>query len=141
MMNKVLEKFESFCAKSGIKKTSQRLLVFEYLYENKMHPSVEDVLEAVRQKSPMISTDSVYRILNDFSKAGFIKKLDNSNLIRYDSNVEPHAHIICRNCGQVTDVSNIKLEDFKELSLYEDISITINAICKKCLPSLEKAKA
>lgn len=89
--------FRNICRKTGWKCTSQRLAVYGFLRGNHTHPDVDTVWGAVRNSLPTITRESVYRILNEFSEAGVIGRLDHIDNARYDSRVDAHGHLICEN--------------------------------------------
>ncbi|MBQ1351775.1 MAG: transcriptional repressor [Oscillospiraceae bacterium] len=69
------------------------------------HLSAEQVYHLVREQYPQISLGTVYRNLSQFKSAGKIKSvgvIDGQE--RFDANVAPHAHFVCRKCGLVLDL-------------------------------------
>ena len=97
--------FMNICRESGWKCTAQRLAVYEFLQGNLTHPDVDTVWSTVRQTLPTITRESVYRILNEFSEKGMIRRLDQIENARYDSRTDAHGHFICQRCGKISDFS------------------------------------
>ncbi len=132
MNNNSLVAFEEFCQKNNMKKTNQRYVVFEAVFHNPTHPTVDDIISAVREKIPMITTESVYRILGDFHKANLISKMPLSSLIRYDCNTDKHSHFVCSKCNKVVDIYDLEVKLPEDIANCKNISFTINALCKEC---------
>jgi len=69
------------------------------------HPTAAEVYEVVREKRPRIGIASVYRILHNLVKQGYVKELRHTDEIcRYDAHIERHDHAICTVCGALLDV-------------------------------------
>ena len=95
---------EAFRAR-GLKVTPQRQAIFRALHENREHPSAESVYEQVAVEMPTISLRTVYQTLGDLAEMGEILQLDlGTGAARFDSNIDPHHHMVCGRCGMVRDV-------------------------------------
>jgi len=91
--------------KLGLKLTPQRLAILEYLDGNKMHPSAEDIYNAVKKKFPTMSFATVYNTLETLRKRGLVRELSiDGERKRYDPDIEPHHHILCIKCRKIVDV-------------------------------------
>ena len=89
----------------GFKRTPQRLAILDYLDGNTLHPSAEEVYLAVTKKYCSLSFATVYNTLNALAQAGAVRELTlDPERKRYDSNTEPHHHLICVTCKKVVDV-------------------------------------
>jgi Fe2+ or Zn2+ uptake regulation protein len=85
--------------------TAQRTIILETLRKAKSHPSVDWLYDEVRKVLPHISLGTVYRNLNILREEGLIQELIiTGNKTYYEGNIEPHAHFICQQCGQILDV-------------------------------------
>jgi Fe2+ or Zn2+ uptake regulation protein len=95
---------EAFRAR-GLKVTPQRQAIFAALAGNTSHPTAESVYAAVSAHMPTISLRTVYQTLNDLAE---MRELNHVHLgtgsSRFDPNLVPHHHLVCNECGQVTDV-------------------------------------
>jgi Fe2+ or Zn2+ uptake regulation protein len=90
----------------GRKVTPQREAVFRALDGNGHHPTAESVHAAVVAQLPMVSLRTVYQVLNDLAELGEIQAIDlGTGAARFDPNVAPHHHLVCIECGGVTDVA------------------------------------
>jgi Fur family peroxide stress response transcriptional regulator len=87
---------------SGLRATPQRLaIVREVLGRN--HPTAAEVYEAVRGEFPTMGLGTVYATLNTMTRRGLLNPLQVAEAVRFDSNVSPHANLICESCGTIMD--------------------------------------
>ena len=132
------EKYPEFlgiCREAGWKCTSQRLAVYEFLRNNLTHPDVDTVWDAVRIALPAITRESVYRILNEFSERGIIRRLDHIDSARYDSRTEPHGHFICEKCGKISDFNwpdGTRIPSDLLQKKVVHVEIRLVGICEQC---------
>ena len=100
-----LAHFPERCRAAGLKMTHQRQAVYSMLARTESHPTPEDVFEAVRGEVPLLSLATVYKILDQFQRVGFVRKVSTEGqAARYDAKVEPHHHLVCTSCGAIQDV-------------------------------------
>lgn len=95
-----------------IKFSRQREAIKELLAESS-HPTADEIYIKVREQFPNVSLGTVYRNLNLLSECGEIQKLTfPEGPDRFDCNVMPHYHFVCRSCGRVFDlhVRGVKLD-------------------------------
>jgi len=122
-----------------IKYTNQRIEILNFLKGNLNHPNVEEVYEGVRKKLTRISKATVYQNLKILAEKGLIKEVNIKGVARFEPNLSPHHHIICRNCGKIIDFESKELTDFslKLAKSLKDFSIdrtdtSFYGLCKKC---------
>jgi len=132
-----------------IKVTPNRFKVALELFNSKDHPTIDDIYQKlVKNNDNRISFTSVYNIVKLFEKAGLVKEIAIDSKIRYDSDVAPHAHFICKECGQIQDIKLDKLNSFDEIELFnfkttqveglkdnkvDSFEINFYGICEECL--------
>ncbi len=89
----------------GLKATPQRHAVFAALHNDGTHPTAETVWERVREQMPLVSLRTVYQALGDLIALGELGAVSvNNGAVRFDPNVSPHAHFVCRACERIFDV-------------------------------------
>ena len=94
---------EMLCEK-GIRPTTQRLAVYDYLYRHRIHPSADMVYEALVKKYPTFSKTTVYNSLHALVEAGVVLELAMDTGERhYDADTTLHGHFHCRYCGGIAD--------------------------------------
>ncbi len=114
-MNLVLEKYKD----SGFKMTPQRLAILEYLEGNTEHPSAEEIYRSVIRKFPTMSFATVYNTLEMLVSRGRVMELSiDAGKKRFDPDMVPHHHLICRRCRCIEDV-------------FEDFSIDVSSGTKR----------
>lgn len=97
--------------RNGIKATPQRIAVYKFLIENRIHPDVETVYNNVVKENPSFSKTTVYNCMQVLAECGLIipVKIDNEK-IRYDADTGFHGHFKCECCGKIYD---FKCDDTK----------------------------
>jgi len=125
--------------RSGIKLTYQRLAIFREVAKSGDHPDVETIFLGVRQKVPTVSLDTVYRTLWLLMDLGLLTTLGPPRgRARFDANLSPHHHFICRKCGMTRDFLSHNLDRLKipnavkSLGKVESTQIEVRGICHRC---------
>ncbi len=131
--------FENLCRDRGIRVTSQRLAVYRTLAADTTHPTADSIYAKLRPKMSWLSLATVYRILESLEHEGFIKRVSTTNgVARFDANLTPHEHLVCRRCGRMTDFHD---ESFSTIApsgrwstgfVVEEIEIRIIGTCEEC---------
>lgn len=119
--------------------TNQRVEILNFLQGNLRHPTVEDVYEGVKKKLTRISKATVYQNLKFLANKGLIQEVNIKGVSRFEPNITPHHHIICKNCGSIVDFESKDLTDFslevikkkKEFKI-ESTNTNFFGICNKC---------
>jgi len=83
--------------------TRQRQLVFESVLAQN-HASADQIYISVREKDDKISRGTVYRNLKLLVESGEIKQVEMPDVDRYDWRLDQHYHIVCTECGKISDV-------------------------------------
>lgn len=139
--NRTLEAaFSSFCKKAGFRKTIQRRIVYGLFYGGSKHLSVEDIMAIISKKNPGLREESVYRILGDFEREGYIRKVDVPGVKKYEYASERHGHFLCSKCGKIMDVDVSFIPIPEVLAGASDVSVTFNGICPSCAQKNCKAQ-
>ena len=131
--------FEQVCRDANLKLTHQRQEIFRELASATDHPSTEVLYIRLRKTLPTISLDTIYRTLATFEEHGLISRVQTvESHTRYEAEMEPHHHAICRKCGKITDfrwTSFDKIQLPHEISGWgriEDKRMTLRGICEEC---------
>ncbi len=90
---------------ADLRVTRPRLAVLEAVHAHP-HADTETIFSAVRSGLPDVSRQAVYDVLNAFTAAGLVRRIQPSGLVaRYESRVgDNHHHVVCRTCGVIADV-------------------------------------
>ena len=122
----------------GIKPTYQRLKILEYFTQTKKHPTVEMIYNNMKRVIPTISKTTVYNTMNSFVEKGILNALSVTGTeLRYDANISPHHHFLCKKCGKLYDIQT-KATDFYDKKVIDgnkidEVHVYFKGICKKCL--------
>ncbi|MFH1448666.1 MAG: transcriptional repressor [Candidatus Micrarchaeota archaeon] len=120
------------------RETIQMIKIREYLKGVRIHPSAENVYEAVKKEIPSITLATVYRNLNKLSRNGDVLKLEVNGEYRFDGDVGMHQHCVCKSCGKIIDISNERISKnaMKNFNYEEftatSVSIMFRGLCDKC---------
>ncbi len=128
---------QNYLKEHGVKPSYQRIKVFEYLYREMSHPTVDEIYTSLVESIPTLSKTTVYNTLKLFVDKNITSTLTiEDNEVRYDAMVEEHAHFKCESCGNIYDVDvDYSGLSFKKMDGFEvdATSIHLKGKCKKCL--------
>ncbi len=89
----------------GHRLTPQRLAICRHLAASRAHPSPGQVYEQVRREQPAISLATVYNTLEVLRDLGEIIEIPSGTEgVRYETDLSPHANLICVGCGRIVDL-------------------------------------
>ena len=94
------------------KQFRKRNAILSCLRSTHLHPSAETLHEMLQPEHPDISLATVYRNLALFKQQGLIQSLGTvGGIERFDGNVEPHVHFVCKECQAVIDLPQIAVPE------------------------------
>ena len=105
--------FAQFIQDRGLKTTKQRNTIIAVFFAMRGHISVEELLVEVKRANPKIGYATVYRTLHLLVDSGLVQERRfGDGLARYEGHtgVEHHDHMICLECGQISEFFNPGLE-------------------------------
>lgn len=126
----------------GIRPSMQRLAIMDYLINHPIHPTIDDVYQALSNKVPTLSRTTVYNTLRMLSENQAAQMITiNEHRVCYDGNVESHVHFYCKKCGKIIDLFGEqapKLEGEKtvEGNIIQEEQLYYKGICAKCAKKL-----
>ncbi|MFY9557910.1 MAG: Fur family transcriptional regulator [Blastocatellia bacterium] len=132
--------FEKVCRSRGIRVTAQRLAVYRVLAEDLAHPTAESVYRRLGKQLPGLSQATIYRTLQFLEGENLIRRVSSPGSIgRFDANVDPHQHLVCRVCGSLEDVSVPELHSAAIPRVagftVEELDIRLVGRCEACTRS------
>lgn len=90
---------------AGIKPSDHRVAIGESVFNSAAHPTADMVLDAVRQRFPLVSRATIYNTLNLFVEKGLLRELSLSpGRVVFDPNLAPHHHFIDLETGEISDI-------------------------------------
>jgi Fur family peroxide stress response transcriptional regulator len=137
--------FEKLCRSRGIRVTPQRLAVYRALAEDLAHPTAESVYFRVHQQLPGLSQATIYRTLQFLEAENLIRRVSSPGAIgRFDANIDPHQHLLCRVCGSLKDISVPSLHSaaIPKVSGFtvEELDIRLVGLCETCSSSQSRSQ-
>jgi Fur family peroxide stress response transcriptional regulator len=83
--------------------TPQRLAIAEAVLEAH-HPTAADLYAALQPRFPSMGLATVYTTLNTMAAHNLVRILPFQDAARYDTNMTPHANLVCTQCGRIDDL-------------------------------------
>lgn len=128
-----------------LKRSKQRDAIVAFLKTRKDHPTADTVYQEIRHTIPNISLGTVYRNLSLLSERGEILRLAcDGKVDRFDADIHPHYHFICKTCGCVQDVNFPYSEQIDQLadSEFDGIitrhSLLFEGYCSNCIQTADE---
>lgn len=118
--------------------TPQRAAVLECLVRSRTHLTADQIRAALNQRAPRASRATVYNALNALCEAGLVQMVYLEDAVaRYDANIEPHHHFVCRVCGRIEDVERKAVNSLTRYDLnpgyeVEDYEVVLRGVCAPC---------
>lgn len=120
---------------AGIRVTTPRLLVYQYLLDNKIHPTCDQIYNSVHKDNPGISLASVYNVTEKLVEERLVMKITSPNGEgHYDSITDYHGHFFCNKCGEIYDfpARYDKLPPNLSGSHITSVSYVVEGHCPSC---------
>jgi Fur family transcriptional regulator, peroxide stress response regulator len=126
---------------AGLRATPQRLAIVRQVLRRN-HPTAGEIFEAVRREFPTMGLGTVYATLNTMSERGLLNVLPVADALRFDANVQPHANLICNQCGSIVDFDECDdvLEQLRERTsagagfAFAAERLDLYGLCAQCAP-------
>lgn len=136
-----IENVGDYLKENGIKPSIQRIKIFQYLLDNHIHPTVDDIYQSLSSEIPTLSKTTVYNTLNIFVENNIAKEvIIEENEVRYDVIGDTHGHFKCKECGEITDfdidLTKLELEELGNVEI-EETHFYLKGICSKCLKKIK----
>jgi Fur family transcriptional regulator, ferric uptake regulator len=135
------KKISDILEKNGLKKTTQRSMVYDMLMSSAKPLTAEDIYLELRQKDALISVSTVYRILGIFVSKGIVARSgfmrDNKSMYQLGC-VDNRHRLICLGCKKILPFERCLLEECKEsLEKQTDFKISEHRLevfgyCREC---------
>ena len=122
----------------GLRVTPQRFAVLRNLLARTDHPTAEGILSDLNQQAPASSQATVYASLRALCDVGLVREVHlQGGVCRYDANVTPHHHFLCRSCGRIEDIPWHQLEQVRTDRIsaglqVDSVEVTLRGTCEQC---------
>ena len=122
------------------KRSRQREKILSILRDTDTHPTASWVYDELKKEFHNLSMGTVYRNLNILVDQNLVKRIESgSSFDRFDANVNPHYHFVCRECDSVYDVPIETIDNIDQKveeatgNVVEEHRIYFFGRCKQCL--------
>ena len=125
--------------KHKYKRSRQREQILSTLRNTDTHPTASWIYDELKKEFNNLSMGTVYRNINILIDQNLVTKIESgSSFDRFDANVEPHYHFICRECGSVYDIDQPVMNELDQKvnasteHEVEEHRINFYGRCKSC---------
>ena len=104
--NERVDQFKDYLDTQGLRLTQERFIILNQVFKPDTHFRPDDLLVWMRQAGHKTSKATIYRTLPLLIKSGILTEvIDADNQIQYEyiGNIKEHAHLICIQCGKITE--------------------------------------
>lgn len=130
-----LEAIRDYLVQHGLRVSLYRLKIFEYLINERTHPTAEEIYRWLKKELPAISPGTVYNTMRLFLEKKIVQLVNvERNEARYDATLSWHGHLKCLGCGRVFDLhlENLKLSGLEGFEIFEK-HLDLKGLCPECL--------
>ncbi len=142
------KKIISELAKNGLRNSSKRNFIITAFVASRKHLNADELYAIVKKIDAGIGFVTVYRTLKLLVHYGFAREVDfKDGFTRYEINDEPavqHDHLICIQCGSVTEFKDPAIERLKDKASRDTRfkpvfhRLEIFGICRQCRNTKKK---
>lgn len=124
---------------SDIRRTPARASIVEFLSKSNFPVDVSQILGFLREKSLNTNKVTIYRVMDFLLEKGFVDKVEfGEGKFRYEIKKGDHHHLICTDCGKVSDIEDKYMKDL-EKEIHKNTNFKVKnhsmeffGICKNC---------
>ncbi len=124
----------------GYRITPQREMIIEAIAHGGHHINAEEVFANIQQRTRAVNIATVYRTLDLLVEQGLASRIDlgEGRVIYANYQHAPHIHLVCRQCGMVTDadqdlLSTLNYQLQSEYQFAADLQhISVLGLCRDC---------
>ncbi|MDC7228053.1 MAG: Fur family transcriptional regulator [Spirochaetales bacterium] len=121
---------------NNVKPTVVRMKVYNYLVENKNHPTADTVFKSLLSEIPTLSKTSVYNTMELLLEKHLIQAITiEEKETRFDADTSDHGHFKCTKCGAIhdfhADLRNLQ-SDLPYGFTVDERHLYYKGLCAKC---------
>ncbi len=114
-----VDKFAEFLATQAMRLTMERRIIVEEVFSQHEHFDADQLVSRLSQRSDSrrVSRSTVYRVLSLLEEAGLLRKVARAagkDLYEHDYGYPQHDHLICHECGSLTEFRNEEISRILE---------------------------
>jgi Fe2+ or Zn2+ uptake regulation protein len=118
--------------------TKQRAAILRAL-EDGRHLNADTILDRVRAQLPGVSLGTIYRTLDILRGIGLVQVFSHAGAAaKYEATLEKHHHLVCTECGDVTNVHLAEALPLSQNIAHEhgfdavDCALVVTGRCPRC---------
>ncbi len=141
---KTEDQIKQMLVDKGVRPSSQRVAILQYLSSVTSHPTAECVFGQLSPNLKSLSRATVYNTLNLLTSKNLIYALTiEGDEQRFDADTSLHGHFKCQCCGQLIDVmlskdqQNAVLENVHGFQV-DKAHLYLHGNCKQCSKKINK---
>lgn len=127
---------------AALRVTRQRVAVLT-MVANNPHSDIDTIATAVRRELGSLSTQTVYDVLRTLTEVGLVRRIEPAGSpARFETRVgDNHHHLVCRDCGGITDIDCVVGEapclhsTDPQGFVVDEAEVIFWGICPDCLSS------
>jgi len=123
----------------GQRATPQRLVILRELRRRGRHTTADELRRSIRDELPGTSIPTVYATLELLVELGLARRVDaGGGPALYDPRVDPHQHMVCRQCGRIEDLDHpVEAEPLLRAAgehgfAGQSVEVVVSGMCSSC---------
>ena len=145
---KVKQIFSAYLEQHSHRKTPERFAILDQIYSQKGHFEIESLYEKMKKKNYRVSRATLYNTMDLLLACNLVRKHQfGKNRAQFEKSHEfkQHDHLICTECGKVTEFCDPRLQNIKstvgEILDFDVMhhSLNLYGVCSSC-KSLKNSK-
>ena len=120
---------------AGIRVTVPRLLIFQYLIDNRTHPTCDRIYNDLKDSNPCLSLATVYNVTEKLAEEKLVAVIVSPDGERhYDSITDFHGHFYCDQCSSIYDFKcrPDKMPECLKGAVVKSVSYIARGYCPEC---------
>jgi Fur family ferric uptake transcriptional regulator len=104
--------FLEFLANQNFRKTQERFIILDEIYDSSQHFDAETLYELLKEKNSRVSRATVYNTLSLLEESGVVVKHQfGTNVALYEKAIgyRQHDHMVCLDCRKITEFCDPRL--------------------------------
>jgi len=110
--------FSNYLEAHGQRRTKERYLLLEEIYQRNDHFDAETLFESLQKKKSGISRATVYNTLDLLVECGLVARQqfgDQQSFYEKSFGYRQHDHLICKDCGKVEEFCDPRIQQINNM--------------------------